>query len=46
MQFAHFIKAMKSEVIAKKFYTIVCHLHMKLALVALFENWLEKKDES
>jgi hypothetical protein len=32
----------KSEAIAKKFYTIACHLHSKLALIALLENWFEK----
>jgi hypothetical protein len=38
--------AVKSEVIAKKFYTVARHLHLEPALVALLENWLEKKDRS
>jgi hypothetical protein len=38
--------AVKSEAIAKKFYTMAHHLRLELALVALLENWLEKKDGS
>jgi hypothetical protein len=36
----------KSETVTKKFYTVACHLCLELALVALLENWLEKKDGS
>jgi hypothetical protein len=38
--------AVKSEAIAKKFYTVARHLRTEPALVALLENWLEKKDGS
>jgi hypothetical protein len=38
--------AVKSEAVAKKFYTMARHLCSEPALVALLENWLEKKDGS
>jgi hypothetical protein len=34
--------AVKSEAVAKKFYTMAHNLRLELALVALLENWLEK----
>jgi hypothetical protein len=37
---------LKSEAKAKKFYIVARYLHLELALVALLENWLEKKDGS
>jgi hypothetical protein len=38
--------AVKSEAVAKKFYIIARHLCSEPALVALLENWLEKKNGS
>jgi hypothetical protein len=35
--------AVKSEAVAKKFYIVAHHLHSELALIALLENWLEKR---